>query len=495
MNYTVPFIRSFPHSIVAKLIWAPCLFFILAALNGCSDDFLDEAPKEVAEELFYNTAEEVEAAVNAIYSPIRYEYAEQIAVLDAHTDWGYGRGSRANYNDFQGFNSGNINVAGSRWNAFYQSIRNANLVIRNAPNGNAITPAEIDLLVSEAKFMRALNYFILVRNWGGIPLRTDTNLESIDVPKSGATEVYDLIIADLVEAAAKLPTQPRNYGRPTSLAAKTMLSEVYLTLGSYAESAEMALEVMDSNAFSLVAVTSVEDLQYDLFGPTLVSSTEEIFYFKYTRQTGQGNYLVNILNHPDTGLFNFGGAYAHYSDATNPFYVGWDDNDLRKELWDQIDFGLGATTLVSKKYIDQQAVEVRGAGNDLPVYRYADVLLLYAEASARAVGAPTAEGMEALNMVHRRAYGQAVDTPSAFDYVLGDYSLDGFVDLVLRERAYEFIFEGKRWYDLKRTNKAAETILAVKGIDIAEKHYLWPIPVSEMDFNEALSPEDQNPGY
>lgn len=67
--------------------------------------------------------------------------------------------------------------------------------------------------------------------------------------------------------------------------------------------------------------------------------------------------------------------------------------------------------------------------------------------------------------------------------------------MVLNERAYAFIFEGKRWYDLKRTGKAAETILDVKGITIAEKHYLWPIPASEIDFNNEMSQEDQNPGY
>ena len=205
--------------------------------------------------------------------------------------------------------------------------------------------------------------------------------------------------------------------------------------------------------------------------------------------------MLFVLNHPSTGLFNFGGAYAHYSDATNKFQMNWDDSDLRTGLWDQIDIGLGSTTLVSMKYIDQSAVDNRGAGNDRPVYRYAEILLIYAEASCKDGGGPTADGMEALNKVHRRAYGQVVDSPSSFDFNIEDYDLDSFVDLVLQERAYEFIFEGKRWYDLKRTGKAAEIILDVKGITIADKHYLWPIPVSELDFNNAMGQEDQNPGY
>ena len=125
---------------------------------------------------------------------------------------------------------------------------------------------------------------------------------------------------------------------------------------------------------------------------------------------------------------------------------------------------------------------MRGAGNDLPIYRYAEALLIYAEAAARAASSPTAEAMEALNKVHRRAFGVDPETPSAVDFNIADYDAISFVDLVLQERAYEFIFEGKRWFDLKRTGMAAQTILDVKGITIAEKHYLWPIPTAELDF-------------
>ena len=225
------------------------------------------------------------------------------------------------------------------------------------------------------------------------------------------------------------------------------------------------------------------------------SLNDSKYSFKYIRQPGYGNWMLFILNHPSTGLYNFGGAYAHYGDASNKFFISWNDNDLRKALFDQIDFGLGATTLVSKKYIDNSAADRRGAGNDLPIYRYADALLIYAEATARVTSSITPEAMEALNQVHRRAYGYAPEATSAVDFKIADYDTNSFVDLVLQERAYEFIFEGKRWLDLKRTGTAATTILDVKGITIAEKHYLWPIPQAELDFNDLMGPEDQNPGY
>lgn len=113
-----------------------------------------------------------------------------------------------------------------------------------------------------------------------------------------------------------------------------------------------------------------------------------------------------ILNHPSTGLYAFGGAYAHYGESTDPFYTEWDDMDLRKELWDIVDFGLGATTMTTRKFIDPLAIGSHDAGNNYPVYRYAEVLLIYAEASTRAANSPTPEAVEALNQVHRRAYGE-----------------------------------------------------------------------------------------
>ncbi len=463
-------------------------FFGLAMLTLCMscEDLLEEEPKAIAAELFYNTEEELKTGLNAIYEPMSRWRAEFIVVNDTHTDWGYGRGSRANYNDFAGFNSGKTNVAGQMWDAFYLSIRNANIFIKNAEAAEGI---------GEAKYLRALAYFDMVRSWGGVPIRTDLNMGEPDTKKSTPSEVYALIVADLLDAEANLPPDPSDIGRPSKYAAKLLLADVYLTQGMYAEASAKADEVIKSNKFSLVPTTSIEDFQFNLYGPELLTSSEEIFYFKQTRQDPHGNWLLFILNHPSTGLFNFGGAYAHYGDAVNPFFTSWDDNDLRKALWDQIDFGLGTTTLVSKKYIDNAAVSLRGAGNDLPVYRYAEALLIYAEAAARAGGNPTAVAMEALNKVHRRAFGVDPKTPSAVDFDIADYDANSFVDLVLQERAYEFIFEGKRWFDLKRTGTAAATILAAKGITIQEIAYLWPIPTYELDFNDLMGPEDQNPGY
>lgn len=475
------------------------LLFLLPilCLTACESELI-EAPKSLVVEAFYNTAAEVEAAANLISVPLRSSSGLSVyeATLESQTDYAYGRGSWAPLSDFQGLDGANITRVSGLWNIFYLSIRNANLVIKNAPNGKSISQADVKKFVGEAKFLRAYNYFQLVRNWAGVPLRTEANMTEINLKRSSVDEVYALILADLMEAEANLPDNPAVAGRPTKWAAKTLLADVYLQQGKYAEARDKAKEVIDSKKFSLVPVTTKADFQTKVWGPELVSTSEEIFYLKYARQVGQGNYMLWITNHPNTKLFNFGGAYAVYGDANSAFYKAWDNGDLRKSLWDVVNFGLGATTLVSSKFIDQLAVGQNGAGNDDPVYGYSDVLLIYAEAAARAGNAVTADALEALNQVHRRAYGKTPTATSTVDFKLADYTTTTFANAVLMEKAYEFQYGGKRWLELKRTGTAKAVIQAMKGKTVQDKHLLWPIPVSELNYNLAIdAAKEQNPGY
>lgn len=480
-----------------KLInWGAAGAISLLLLTSC-EKLLVEGPKFMVVENFFNTAAEVESATNAIYIPLRNtNYTVYETTLECQADYTYGRGSWAPLHGYQGLNDANISRVAGLWNAFYLSIRNANLVIQNAPKGKSISQADISKYVAEAKFMRAFNYFQLVRNWAGVPLRTEANMTEIDLKRSTVDEVYNLIVADLTEAENALPDKSSNVGRPSKWSAKTLLADVYLQLGKYTEARDKADEVIKSNKFSLVPVATKADFQTKVFGPELVSTTEEIFYFKYARQIDQGNYMLWITNHPSTNLFNFGGAYVVYGETTGSFYKAWDDNDIRKSLWEKVNIGLGANTLISSKFVDQKAISQTGAGNDDPVYAYADVLLIYAEAASRVNNGPTTQAMDAVNQVRRRGYGKNPTAPSTVDLVLANYNADSFLDLVIRERGYEFIYLGKRWLDLKRTGKLKDMIKASKGITVADKHLLWPIPVSELNFNKALDPaKDQNPGY
>ena len=471
-------------------------------LTSC-EKVLIEKPKALAVETFYNTAGEVEAAVNAAYAQLRAPngISGQLgAQLEAYTDYSYGRGSYQILSDFQGLNSTNIPRTDDAWRLFYLGIRNANLVIQQAPKGASISPADVARFVAEAKFLRAYNYFWLVRNWGGVPIRTEATLTEPNVKRATVEEVYTLILADLKEAETVLPEKGAQLGRATKWAAKAALAEIYFYRNQFADARDKANEIIQSKAFSLVPVTVAADFE-KIFGPTVVTTTEEIWYLKMIRQAGQGQYLAMFAHHPGSRLHGPGGFFAHYTDSqANLFYKNWPAADLRKSYnWYPWNIGLGANSLLCKKYADPLAPVADGAGNDFPVYRYADILLLYAEAVSRAGSGPTAVALDALNQVHRRAYGKATATPDAtIDFKLADYTATSFADLVIQERGYETQYEGKRWLDLKRpgVSELKARIKAATGKDLADKHLFWPIPVGELNFNTALNPaKDQNPGY
>lgn len=462
------------------------------------EDALVEAPKSLAVETFYNTTSEVEAALNAIYTPLRADNCMgglYPAQQEAQTDYGYGRGSYTIISDFGGLNSANITRVGQMWDLFYQAIRNANLVIKNAPNGKQIAAADITKFVAEARFLRAFIYFTMVRNWGGVPLRTENNMTDMDLARSSVEEVYSLIMEDLIFAENNLPDVYKPAGHPTKWTAKTVLADVYLNIKRWNEARDKADEVIKSGKHSLVNVLTSDDFQ-KISGPDVTNTPEEIFYLKYNAQNGFN--LVMFAHHPGSKLHGAGGYYAHYSDTVkNSVIKNWSKADLRKAYnlysWN---IGLGTASVLFKKFIDLKAPNGSGASNDYPIYRYSELLLIYAEAANNANGGPTVDAVEKLNMVHRRAYGYVPNQPSAVDFVLGDYNLQSFNDLVLKERGYETMYEGKRWLDLKRTGKAKEIILAVQGKTVADKHLLWPVPTSETNYNKAIDPvKDQNPGY
>lgn len=471
------------------------IFFILAVvfLYSC-EDLLVEKPKTIAVETFYNTSAEVESAIAAIYSPVKGSNtlgATYLGMHEACSDFFFGRGSYAPMSDYQGLNSTNVTRAGIIWRDFYLSIRNANLVIKNVPNAAKISDVNKSKYIAEAKFLRAWIYFYLVRNWAGVPLHTELNMDVTELPRSSAAEVYTLITSDLDFAQNNLPDNAPIAGRLSKWSAKTLLADAYFYQGMNVEASAKAVEVITSAKYALVGVTVANDFD-KIFGPTVVSSTEEIFYLKYSVESSWG--MVLMYHGAGTPYLGITGYFALYGTTDNPLYANWNDLDLRKSFgWYKWNIGSGANTILNKKFSDPGALIPR---NDFTIYRYADLLLIYAEASCQAGGAPTADGMEKLNMVHRRAYGYNALQPSPVDFKLSDYNKESFTTLVIKERGYETQAEGKRWLDLMRTGKVKEYIKTTKGKDVPDKQLLWPIPIIEMNYNKAIDPnKDQNPGY
>ena len=474
------------------------IFFLpLVLLIACNKDLV-EHPKSIAAETFYNTPSEVEAGLNAIYVPLKNAMGTfYISLEQISAEYNYGRGSQESLNTYSGLDNTNISRVGSFWQSFYQAILNANICIQKIPLGKKLTDADKAKYIGEARFLRGLIYFNMARNWGGVILRTEANMDSINLKRSSAGDTYAFALADLKYAEQNLPDNPRLIGAPCKLAAKSVLAELYLCLQQWQNARDEANAVIRSNKYSLVKVTTASDFN-KIYGPDVVTTSEEIFYLKFSRQgSNYGFPFVMFVHAPGDGHFGPGGYYAVYSSTTNPVIQNWDNNDLRKQYnWYPRNIGLGPNNLLNAKYSDLVASNPSNAGNDYPWYKYSDVLLMYAEAESRVNGGPDASAMEALNQVHRRAYGYDPMQISPVDFLVSNYDAQSFLDLVIQERNYETCFESKRWLDLKRLGIAKQVILSVKGITVADKFLLWPIPVVEMAYNKALDPvKDQNPGY
>jgi len=464
--------------------------------------YLDEIPKDrIAESNYYNNLESAKGAISAIYSPIRKNALNgpYFLQMDIKADYGYGRGSTAPIGEYRTLDQVNISRTDGMWADFYRSISYANIAIERIPQISSIGEETSNQLIAEAKFMRAFCYYHLVINWGGVPLYLNNNSESM--ARAPVQEVYNAIITDLKEGENNLPSMPEQYGHPTKWAAKAFLAQVYLTIEQWDNAQKKAEEVISSNMFSLIDVTQPDDFD-NIFGAAANGTPEEIFYLKFNHLDGWQRPLNLLWTASQFAPF---GNYVTFEKPDNPFIVEWDDNDLRKQFnlfteyihqtTGQITPLPASTPVLCSKFRDPGATGVTGFGNDFPFLRYADVLTIYAEANAMEENGPSPLAIECLNKVKRRGYGYPVDAVSPVDYPTTGWTEDTFRDAVIQERAYEHFMEGKRWEDLRRTQKAAAAILHAKGIVVQESAYLWPIPQQEIDTNPAIVQADQNPGY
>lgn len=478
------------------------IIIIVLPFISCSD-FLDEIPKDrLTEENFYDTREQLEAAVDAIYQPIRFssvfggQYLLQVEIM---AEFSIGRGSTAAVGAYQGLDATNSNRVGLVWQYLYQSINYANIAIEQIQQNQSVDETVKANLIAEARFMRAFSYYHLVRHWGAVPLLLSANPESIG--RTPVDEVYAAIIADLENGEAVLPDVPEEYGRPTRWASKAFLADVYLTRSEWSLAKQKAEEVINSGRFNLLAVNALNDFD-NLFGPGANGTAEEIFYLKYNNLNGW-QWPHNLL-YAGTTYSPFGN-FVMTSSLDNRFLNEWDDNDLRKQ-WDVFTHYTDRITgeyqplpslapVQFSKFRDPNAPTNTGHANDYPFIRYADVLLIQAEASTMAAGGPTATEIENLNKIKRRGYGYPINAPSPVDYSSSGWTASSFQDAVLMERAYELFVEGKRWLDLKRTGKIESSILHYTGITVLPAHLNWPIPQQEIDTNPLINQSDQNPGY
>jgi len=487
-----------------------CFLFILIA--GCTDFLQIDPQGKLTQASFPVTPADALQATNAVYVAVRNWYYNSggYPILDIMSDDAY-KGSNTNdqiatvgaYDNFT------LNTTGDGldrwWATLYQGIRWANVVIEKVPLVSMDTTLS-NRYIGEARFLRGLFYFDLVRAWGDVPLVT-TSIPPLHLAKTAKGDIFTLIISDLQYADTHLKKRSEllstDRGRATSGAAKALLAKVYLFQNDFVNAEKYALKVIQSNEYSL------EPRFIDATGVNGNNGVESIFE-------------VGALS---VDSYEGGGAqYANTQGVRGSPNRGWGFNrpsiDLRKsfepgdprlkgtiiDLGDTLDgvFIKGdpdpandPVVIVNQNgdTINIQCYnrKVWTPGNDTPtqwshhrrLIRYADVLLMAAEA-LNENGKPT-DALIYLNQIRKRARGGNISILP--DVTITDKNL--LRDKILLERRHELALEGERFWDLVRTGKAA-AILGPLGF-IPGKHELLPIHQSEIDISQGSL--TQNPEY
>lgn len=452
-------------------------FLILFAivLSGCGKDFLERSPiSNMNEDDFYKSEKDLTTAMWSAYNSLYKLYGPESMPSffgELMSDNAYSDNTAGTVQDYESFENHTMNpnngLVLGYWNNYYSSLYIVNNIIAKS---EGVDFASKDALIAEARFLRALCYFDMVRAWGDVPLVTKPLLitEAYAQGRTPAADVYAQIIDDLTFAVVNLPAKAsqRFVGATSQEAANALLGKVYLTMGNKSKAAETLLKVYGK--FSLVAYA-------DLWNKTKKNGAESIFEIQY--KGGKSN-LYSLY-------------WAMFSPLDNRIVTAWGGgmNQVTTDLWNAYETGdprrdisiqdgyktaAGATVAVKFpiKWKDATA-ELDGlreaSDNNFIVLRYADILLMLTEATGDA---------KYMNEVRARVglplYGTA-GYPAKYNTV----------DLACEhERQVELALEFQRWFDLIRTGRAVAVINSCsKNITLTTSQLLLPIPLDVITQN------------
>jgi hypothetical protein len=377
------------------------------------------------------------------------------------------------------------------WQQSYIGIARCNDVLGNESR-ISMSDQSRNQSIGEVKVLRAYHYFNLVRQFGGVPLR----LETVQSPEQAGSQgratadaVYAQIIADLTDAAAKLPASygAADKGRVTSGTANALLGEVYLTRRSYPEALAALRKV---TGYSLLPAYA------SIFQPSNKNNAESIFEIQYLGSDPNlsSNFLYQfapfnsgtaVTNDPGFNLSFSSGWNTPTSDIIASYEVG----DQRKAVSLAEGFTLNGT-FNAVPYItkyNQGFVQPGQTNANFPIIRYADVMLEIAECLNEQGFAAGGEAFNLLNEVRRRA-GLVPKTAGNANPVLNVSSQQAFRDAIAQERKIELAFENHRWYDLVRTGTAVEVMNAHGRREIAKAPAQYPAGSYVVTTNKLLLP-------
>lgn len=512
---------------------------LVSSLPSCKK-FLVEAPRTAQNSIdFFKSENDFKLAINGAYAAARDIYGSKTSWVmgemrsdNTHYDYKPSDAALAvtQRNDVANFLNDQYNAQTSdKWNRAYVVISRTNAILGQVDAASFLSQDSKRSITGQARFLRALAYFELVKYYGGVPIYQHliNNPTEIYVKRSSIQQVYDIIIADAKDAIENLdaPAFPQT-GVATKGAALTLLADVYINLKKFPE-AEPLLKQVTQLGYDLMTNYA------DVFNPAGKNNKESIFEIQYnaTLATPQAsNFIYNFIprmsnstgitgvNH--NTITDLGGFNTPTQDLINSFESG--DNRLNASIaiaegnWNASDdfvpasnaAGAAVKSIVgytpppdkigrpfTRKFLHPHTLAGQ-TNNNWPVYRYAEVLLLLAETlNEQSKGA---EALPFLNKVRDRAFGAGVSPITTTDQAT-------LRSIILHERRVELAFENKRWIDLVRTGNAATVMnaygtamkalfsyLPANAYHVTENSTLFPVPYTERELNTLL---DQNPGY
>ena len=472
---------------------------------SCTDEFVNIGPHySIDSENYFNVPEDYNQAVIAAYDLLQTTYLNAMLGEIASDNSLCGGESASDVPGFQQIDDmihtpNNDNLQ-DLWDWMFSGVQRASYIIEFK---DTIDFAGKDKLIAEAYFLRAYYNFELVKWFGPIPIKPNARFELGDetsIPRSPVEEVYSYIEEDLLFSLESLPLDILEKGRVSNGAAKSLLGKVYLYQNKFELAANVLDEVIDSNVYGL-------EPNYGLiFENDGENGIESVFEIQYTDlegasfdcfQCSEGNIAVgfNGIRQYNGPLFDSGFSF---NVLTQSLVDAFEIADIRKEVavldiedWASktgATYGTGYehTGYFNRKYIARKGDSNIGDQNltnpnNYRAIRYADVLLMAAEAHAKKPSPDNLKSNSYLNMVRSRAFSDNISQISL--------SGEALVDAIFNERRVEFAGEGHRFFDLVRTGQAQDFI---DGF-VINKHEIFPVPLQEIQFSSGNW--NQNQGY
>lgn len=479
------------------------LLMVTMAFQGCEKLLDEENRSQLSSDNLLNSVQGIETVMADAYSQlgrspnIRDLLKREEMTTDIMWQTGGGEnGTAVSLINF--FWDSNNWLEAFDWATYWNAIRDVNTILDNMDNLVGVDDNKRNMLIAEARFLRAWAYYSLWNQYGTMPIRTSLNSPR-ELARASEEEFSAFIETELnaVIPALPEPGEEPNYGRVHSDGARALLCKWYLNNQKWEACNQLAQEIIDRNFFAL------HPSAVDLFALQNERNKEFILIIPALANAENGNNLLATSLPPDfyrgidgglngvinTSWSNFASQYRLYDE----FYHSFEAGDTRRERiltkyvqgnGQEVDLLKSKDNTRGIKFPPDASTQGTFHGNDFPFIRYADILLAKAEALNELSG-PNQTSVDLINQIRNRANLKEGLSLESFT------NKDALREHILKERRWEFWYEGQRRRDLLRMGKYIENARS-RGIDAQEKHKLFPVPQSEIDANPLFQ---QNPGY